>query len=120
MEDLKIYTIHELSDLKKGTSEGVKRGWEKRRLRSKYDSQRNQMSPEEMKIPLDPPCLPAGRLLQRGIITPPFGLRPSLRLRRASGSERAVSLRAGFRLGEHSSSERGLYEPEADPEGKGR
>ncbi|OGP74278.1 MAG: hypothetical protein A2V86_09070 [Deltaproteobacteria bacterium RBG_16_49_23] len=28
---------------------------------------------------------------------------------RASGSERAVSLRAG-----------GLYEPEADPEGKGR
>ncbi len=55
MEDLKIYTIHELSDLKKGTSEGVKRGWEKRRLRSKYDSQRNQMSPEEMKIPLDPP-----------------------------------------------------------------
>jgi hypothetical protein len=67
MEDLKIYTIDELSDLKKGTSEGVKRGWEKRRLRSKYDSQRNQMSPEEMKIPLHPPCLPAGRLLQREV-----------------------------------------------------
>ena len=44
-----------------------------------------------MKIPLGP-------LFSKGDIIPPFGLRP-----------RAVSLRAG-----------GLYEPEADPEGKGR
>jgi len=33
---------------------------------------------------------PLAPLCQRGVI-PPFGLRPSLRLRRASGSERAVS-----------------------------
>jgi hypothetical protein len=46
-------------------------------------------------LPSRPEALWAGG--QRGVI-PPFGLRPSLRLRRASGSERAVS----------------------DPEGKGR
>jgi hypothetical protein len=39
---------------------------------------------------------------------PPFSLRPRRRPRGAHAPEGAVSLRAG-----------GLYEPEADPEGKG-
>lgn len=63
------YSIDELSDLKKGTSEGVKRGWEKRRLRSKYDSQRNQMSTEERSKPSPPDLWPAGarERYERGI-----------------------------------------------------